>query len=97
MPMRICGVCGKLTPGEPVHARCQRPRAYTSVMHTRMGAMYRINNIPCTECQRHGTWNNPIEAHHIVPVSRGGMDVPENYMPLCRQCNNERGSKVGTE
>lgn len=95
--MRICGVCRKLTQGEPVHAACQRPKAYTSLVHQRMSAIYRINNVPCAECGQTGTQVNPITAHHEEPVARGGRDVPDNYVPLCRVCNSKRGSRRGTE
>lgn len=97
MPMRICSTCLRPTKGEPVHAECQRPAAYRSILHKRMSAVYRINNVPCTECKRSGTPDNPITAHHVTPLNRGGTDRPENYMPLCRLCNSARGSKVGTE
>lgn len=97
MPMRICSRCLRPTKGEPVHVACQRPPAYRSILHKRMSAVYRINNIPCTECHACHSASNPITAHHIVPLERGGKDEPGNYMPLCRNCNSIRGSKVGTE
>jgi 5-methylcytosine-specific restriction endonuclease McrA len=98
MPMRICDVCQKIIrSGGTRHLGCQRTVGYTSLLHKRMGAVYRINKVPCTECHAPGTPDNPIEAHHVVPLVRGGMDVPGNYMALCRNCNSARGSKVGTE
>lgn len=97
MPMRICSTCLRPTKGEPIHEACQRAPAYRSLLHKRMSAVYRINNVPCSECGAYHCAENPITAHHVVPLDRGGTDAPENYMPLCRLCNSVRGSKVGTE
>ncbi len=30
---------------------------------------------------------------HIIPLSRGGPESPENFMPLCRKCNASKGNK----
>ena len=30
---------------------------------------------------------------HIIPVSRGGPNSAENFMPLCRRCNSSKGNK----
>ncbi len=30
---------------------------------------------------------------HIVPVSKGGLDVPENVVPSCLQCNQQKINK----
>jgi hypothetical protein len=98
--MRICSVCLRPTRGEPVHAGCQKPDAYRSLLHKRMSAVFRINNAPCTECGAFHTEANPITAHHEEPLARRRVqraDRPEDYVPLCRLCNSVRGSKVGTE
>jgi 5-methylcytosine-specific restriction endonuclease McrA len=29
---------------------------------------------------------------HIIPKSKGGKDVQENYQTMCRDCNNLKGS-----
>lgn len=101
MIMRICDVCRKIVrSGGTRHPGCQQEQAYRSLMHQRMSAVYRINNVPCVECQRTGTPENPITAHHVEPLARRlhpREDRPEDYAPLCRVCNSIRGSKVGTE
>lgn len=100
MPRRICSVCLRPTNGETVHEGCQKPAGYRSLMHRRISAIYRINKVPCVECGAIHTEANPIEAHHIEPLARRyhpREDRPEDYMPLCRNCNSARGSKVGTE
>ena len=39
-------------------------------------------------CQRCGGTNRPLEAHHLVPASAGGKDVPSNIRTLCRPCHD---------
>lgn len=98
MPMRICAVCQKIVrTGETIHPTCRKRNAYGSGTHRRVTALYKLLNVPCGTCQQTGTPENPITAHHVVPVSEGGTDVPENYRPLCRVCNSAEGSRQGTE
>lgn len=35
-----------------------------------------------------------LEVDHIMPVSRGGLSVPENLQTLCWKCNRAKGAKV---
>jgi hypothetical protein len=35
-----------------------------------------------------------LEVDHIMPVSRGGLSVPENLQTLCWKCNRSKGAKV---
>ena len=96
--MRICAVCQKIVrTGETVHPACRKRNAYSSNLHRYISGMYRAHNVPCAMCRQTGTPENPITAHHVVPVSEGGQDVPENYRPLCRVCNSQEGSRQGTE
>lgn len=98
MPMRICATCqGIVRTGETIHPECRKRSAYNSGLHRLVSSMYRSHNVPCATCHRRGTPHNPITAHHVVPVSEGGTDVPENYAPLCRECNSAEGSRRGTE
>jgi HNH endonuclease len=35
---------------------------------------------------------------HIIPKSKGGRDCLENFAPMCRRCNQEKGNnKMGTQ
>jgi 5-methylcytosine-specific restriction endonuclease McrA len=36
-------------------------------------------------CEVRGARN--LEAHHVVPVSEGGANTPDNGRALCRQCH----------
>ena len=35
-----------------------------------------------------------LEVDHIIPVSRGGLSVPENLQTLCWRCNRSKGAKM---
>ncbi len=35
-----------------------------------------------------------LEVDHILPVSRGGLSVPENLQTLCWKCNRSKGAKI---
>lgn len=35
-----------------------------------------------------------LEIDHIIPVSRGGLSVPENLQTLCWKCNRSKGAKM---
>jgi hypothetical protein len=55
----------------------------------------RRDHFRCTACGQ-GTSTHPLaELHvdHILPVSKGGDNAPENLRTLCRKCNQGRGNK----
>jgi HNH endonuclease len=31
---------------------------------------------------------------HIIPISKGGLDIFENYQTMCSKCNVEKGNKL---
>lgn len=33
-------------------------------------------------------------ADHVVPVSRGGLDVPSNWQLACAKCNRDKGDAM---
>lgn len=35
-----------------------------------------------------------LEIDHIIPVSKGGLSVPENLQTLCWRCNRTKGAKL---
>jgi len=44
---------------------------------------------PCALCPEPA-----VEIDHIVPLSRGGSNEPENLQGLCKACNNEKSDKL---
>ena len=42
----------------------------------------------CEECLKHGRYVPVEEVHHIVPLSNGGTNDPENLMSLCKSCHS---------
>lgn len=46
-----------------------------------------VKNRVCGVC---GTTEN-LSFDHIIPISRGGSDEPENIQTLCRVCNSRKG------
>ncbi len=38
--------------------------------------------------------DNQATVDHVVPISKGGLDVITNMQLLCRKCNTEKGDTV---
>ena len=46
----------------------------------------------CNGCKTHFEANN-LEIDHIVPKSKGGSDIIDNYQLLCGRCNRIKGNR----
>ncbi len=46
------------------------------------------------KCERCGS-RTKVELHHILPVSMGGTDTPDNHLWLCRCCHVKEHSEHG--
>jgi 5-methylcytosine-specific restriction endonuclease McrA len=44
----------------------------------------------CAYCLRPG---ENLQRDHVVPLSRGGVDVPLNVVPACADCNASKGDQ----
>jgi HNH endonuclease len=57
----------------------------------------RIEGDPhCDFCRRPLTFKKST-VDHATPVSRGGMDTPENWLLACRRCNESKGDDTVEE
>lgn len=46
-----------------------------------------------TPCCLHCGSGNATEMDHLIPRSRGGLDIPNNTTTTCASCNRRRGNK----
>lgn len=54
------------------------------------------DNYTCQQCAI-STAHEPhllLEIDHIMPISRGGLSIPENLQVLCWRCNRSKGAKI---
>ena len=49
------------------------------------------DGVKCKECGR----RNKLTIHHIVPIARGGKDIPSNRVFLCRICHMNKHGVIG--
>jgi len=47
----------------------------------------------CVECLKIGRITAATERDHIIPLSQGGKDVPENTQALCKECHERKTLK----
>lgn len=47
----------------------------------------------CVDCMTHGSPDNPLTKDHVVPLSRGGWNTPDNIVTRCRSCNSKKGNR----
>lgn len=40
---------------------------------------------------------NTMTLDHKIPLVRGGLNRPFNYVPACRACNNDKGAMTEAE
>jgi len=73
--------------------------------------LYRMKGVECVECKKKGKYfllnegnyylyteeNILMTRDHIIPVSKGGPSVFENYQPMCSICNQKKGNIISTE
>ena len=57
----------------------------------RKAALYRDKYI-CQGCGQSGV---PLDAHHIIPLSRGGNNWLNNLISLCRDCHTRIHPWIG--
>lgn len=53
-------------------------------------AILKANNSKCACCGVEGN----LTVDHIIPLSKGGTNNPENLQPLCRSCNSRKNTRI---
>lgn len=52
----------------------------------------------CPACdQSYNKTNRRPTVDHIVPLSRGGLDVECNWQLMCEMCNKKKGNRLTSE
>ena len=100
--VRLCPACGRTLPAVP-HTRgkcrdCQREydrkrgktqaRGYDNE-HKRLSKLAIAQHPYCVDC---GTTED-LTGDHVIPSSRGGLNVLSNYAVRCRSCNTARRNR----
>ncbi len=75
----------------PVVAKVRRDReqAYTADWQRISEEVIARDGYRCTECHKHRS-EVRLEAHHIIPVHRGGKTVKYNLKTVCVQCHKRK-------
>jgi 5-methylcytosine-specific restriction endonuclease McrA len=47
----------------------------------------------CAYCQK-PNGSKRLERDHVIPVSKGGLDHPDNVVPACRTCNARKAARL---
>ena len=61
--------------------------SFTPAQWDALCALYEFKCLCCGKVK-------PLEADHIVPVSKGGTSWIRNIQPLCKSCNASKGAKT---
>lgn len=108
-PMKPCKHpgCRKLTvdgyceehkaEGKPWAKKIERPRMRGRKLQRERKRLFDERPL-CEECLKHGRVTVATQRDHIIPLSQGGLDVPENTQALCQACHDVKTaeeSKVG--
>lgn len=75
--------------------RARRAKAEGVVTHADELRIYASQNGLCAYCAR--PLNGIYDADHIIPLSRGGSNWPENICCACERCNSSKNAKTAEE
>lgn len=102
--VRLCPACGRTLPAVPhTKGKCgdcrreydrkrgkTRARGYDAE-HKRLAKLAIAQHPYCLDCST----TTDLCADHIIPSSRGGLNVLSNYAVRCRSCNTARRNRDG--
>ena len=76
---------------------CKAEQAGVVTLEHKQTLLFLLDN-RCPGCGRemflHGRKAQSITWDHDMPISRGGLDVDENLIPLCKSCNSKKKDKT---
>jgi len=52
-----------------------------------------IRQAACLACSHPLPLSRSARGDHLIPLSQGGTEGPENYLPLCPKCNSRKGQQ----
>lgn len=64
-------------------------REWESMAHLVRDYLLEHDHHTCQEC---GAKQGPFEIDHVIPIAKGGQNVPNNLRVLCRTCNRRKGA-----
>lgn len=70
------------------HKRRQAPGTFTADEWIALLERY---DYRCLACGRDGV---PLTIDHIIPLSKGGMNIISNIQPLCWECNQSKFTEI---
>ncbi len=78
--------------------RRRRPKAYPKLVGARRDIIIEACQFTCAYCGVHNeTRGNFWEIDHIVPLSRGGLHEPANWILACGSCNQNKSNLLHWE
>lgn len=95
MKLRVCSQpgCAGLT-NESRCAAHMLPRAErNTTAHKRARAQTLREEHVCWICGKPQIYGDPLTADHIIPRSRGGLDIRSNYRAAHLSCNSRRADQ----
>jgi 5-methylcytosine-specific restriction endonuclease McrA len=69
--------------------RTRKTRAGGSFTPVEWKSLCKKYRFRCLACNK----RKPLQAEHVVPVSKGGSSNIRNIQPLCQGCNARKGTK----
>jgi len=78
-----------------VNAAAARRGAKGKVSGLALRDKFRYWGERCYLCKRDNV--GVLEVDHVIPVSRGGQNLPANIRPICRTCNMFKGTRTLAE
>ena len=76
--------------------RRQAEKVLRLIRKTAWERIKREYGFACANCGRKEP-EIKLTRDHIRPLSRGGMDIPENIQPLCIECNLRKGNSIPSQ